>query len=142
MASDIGSFGPKRLICYSPTWELESAMDLPAVTEPSTERLMVTGPIDVPLGRRVVTDKRDYFPFPRQKFAIDREKLRRNGYGDAAIAGLESGSWITYDDIALTGSDLGVTEFPDGTRYATDLEHLGGNKVAVEIVRRLPNAVR
>ena len=106
------------------------------------DKPMVTGPIEVPLGRRVVTDKRDYYPFPRQKFPIDREKLLRNGYGDAAITGLERGSWITYDDYSVSGPDLGIIEFPDGARYATNLEFLGGEKVAIEIVRRLPDAIR
>ena len=109
---------------------------------PVIDRPMVTGPIDVPLGRCVVTDKRDYYPFPRQKFPINRELLSRNGYGDAAIRGLESGSWITYDDYAVTGPDLGIIEFPDGARYATRMEYLGGEKVMIEIVRRLPDSIR
>ena len=103
---------------------------------------IVTGPINVPLGKRIVTDKRDYYPFPRQKFPINRELLSRNGYGDAAIAGLESGSWITYDDYALTGPNCGVLEFPDGARYATRLEFLGGEKVTIEILVRLSDAIR
>ena len=103
---------------------------------------MVTGPIEVPLGKRVVSDKRQYYPFPRQYFPINRALLSRNGYGLAAIEGLESGSWISTSDIALTGEEFGVIEFPNGARYATKLEFLGGESVSVEIVKRLPDAIR
>ena len=116
-------------------------MDHP-VLDHTADATMVTGPIDVPLGRRIVSDKRDYYPFPKQKFPINRALLKANGYGDAAIAGLERGSWITYGDYPLTGPDMGVLEFPDGSRYATRMEHLGGEKVAIEIVKRLPRAIR
>lgn len=119
------------------TFDIQSDTDIPVIDRP-----MVTGPIDVPLGRRVVTDKHDYYPFPRQKFPIDREKLKRNGYGDAVISHLENGHWITMGDYALTGPGFGVLEFPDGRRYSTRLQHLGGEKVAIEIVRRLPDAIR
>ena len=103
---------------------------------------MVAGPIEVPLGKRIVTDKRDYYPFPRQKFPIDRDLLLRNGYGEAAVAILEKGHWISTSDIEQTGEGFSVIEFPDGARYATKLEFLGGERVSVEIVRRLLDAIR
>ena len=103
---------------------------------------LTTGPIHVELGTRVVTDKRDYFPYPRQSFPIDRKLLGKNGYGEAAMDHLEAGRWITTSDLALTGPDLGILEFPDGSRYSTDLEFLGGQTVRVTIVARLPNAIR
>ena len=103
---------------------------------------MVCGPTDVPLGRRIVSDKRDYFPFPRQKFPIDRALLAKNGYGDAAIAHLERGSWITYDNYAIIGPELGNIEFPDGSRLATALKFLGGEMVEIAIVKRLADAIR
>ena len=114
-----------------------------APASPETlDREIVTGPIHVPLGRRVVTDMRDYFPFPRQSVSIDRHLLSQHGYGDAAITRLERGDTITYHDYALTGPEHGVLEFPDGTRYETQLAFLGGNKVCVDIIRQLPRAVR
>ena len=106
------------------------------------DRETVTGPVHVPLGKRVVTDMRDYFPYPRQSFAIDHRLLSQHGYGDAAIARLDAGDTITYHDYALTGPGRGVLEFPDGTRYETQLEFLGGNRVCVDIIRQLPGAVR
>jgi hypothetical protein len=106
------------------------------------DRPMTTGPIDVQLGKRIVTDKRDYFPYPRQSFPINRQLLLANGYGEAAIETLEDGYWITYRDLPLTGPDCDILEFPDGRRYATKLEFLGGETVSIEIIKRLSNSAR
>jgi hypothetical protein len=112
------------------------------MTTTTTERPMTTGPIHVELGKRIVTDKRDYFPYPRQSFPINRELLAANGYGDAAISRLESGHRISYIDHALVNPGEQITEFPDGSRFAFILEHLGGETVSIDITRRLPNALR
>jgi hypothetical protein len=112
-------------------------MDTIALTEEP-----IPGPITVPLGKRVVTNKRDYFPFPRQAFQIDRTRLEPNYYGEAALSRLERGYTITYCDFALTGPDRQVLEFPDGSRYAFTGEFLGGEKMSVDIVARLPDAAR
>jgi hypothetical protein len=103
---------------------------------------IVDGPVDVPLGRRIVSAKREYYPFPRQRFPIDLTLLLQNGYGDAAISRLERGYTITYGDFPLTGPGRGILEFPDGTRYMTSLEFLGGEQVAITIIQRLPDAIR
>jgi hypothetical protein len=102
----------------------------------------IPGPITVPLGKRVVTNKRDYFPFPRQAFRIDRTRLEAGYYGDAALSRLERGYTITYCDFALTGPGRQVLEFPDGSRYAFAHKFLGGEKVSVDVVERPPNAAR
>lgn len=107
-----------------------------------TERPMVTGPITVPLGRHIVTDKRDYYPFPRQAFPINRALLAASGYGEAAIESLINGHWIITSDIPLTGPDRSILEFPDGSRYATALEFLGGETVVINIIERLLDAPR
>jgi hypothetical protein len=112
------------------------------MTTTITERSMTTGPIDVQLGKRIVTDKRDYFPYPRQSFPINRQLLAANGYGEAAIARLELGHRISYVDHGLVNPGEQITEFPDGSRFAFILEHVGGETVSIEITRRLPNAVR
>jgi hypothetical protein len=112
------------------------------MTTATTDRPMTTGPIQVELGKRIVTDKRDYFPYPRQSFPINRALLVANGYGEAAITRLENGHRISYVDRALTRSGEQITEFPDGSRFAFILEHLGGETVSIDITRRLPNAVR
>ncbi len=113
-----------------------------SMTTTTQDRPMTTGPIDVQLGRRIVTDKRDYFPYPRQSFTINRQLLAANGYGEAAITRLESGHRITYVDHALIRPGEQITEFPDGSRFAFVLEHLGGETVSIEITRRLVNAIR
>ena len=74
--------------------------------------------------------------------AVRADVGRLNDPAEAAVAGLESGSWITYDDYTLTGSDCGIIEFPDGRRYSTRLQFLGAEKVAVEIIERLSDAIR
>ena len=111
-------------------------MDTIAVTDEP-----VHGPISVPLGKRIVTSKGDYFPFPRQAYLVDRTRLEPD-YGDAALDRLEHGYTITYCDFALTGEGRQVLEFPDGARYAFAHEFLGGETVSVDIVERLPNAAR
>jgi hypothetical protein len=115
------------------------------MTTTTIDRPMISGPVPVELGSRVVTDKRELYPYPRQSFPIDRPLLEANGYGDAAISGLESGSWIVGGGRGL-GLDLAdgeaVLEFPDGARYARKLEYLGGETLRVTILRRLPNAIR
>ncbi len=102
----------------------------------------VQGPISVPLGKRIVTNKRDYFPFPRQAYLIDRMRLQPDYYGEAALDRLEHGYTITYCDFALTGEGRQILEFPDGARYVISMEFLGGEKVCVEIHARLADAAR
>jgi hypothetical protein len=112
-------------------------MDTIAITDEPVE-----GPISVPLGKRIVTSKPDYFPFPRQSYPIDRTRLQPDYYGDAALDRLEHGDTITYCDFELTGQGRQVLEFPDGARYAITLEFLGGERVCVDISQRLADAVR
>jgi hypothetical protein len=112
------------------------------MTTTTKDRPMTTGPIHVELGKRIVTDKRDYFPYPRQSFPINRQLLAANGYGEAAIKSLEDGYWTTYGDYSLHGENQGIIEFPDGSRYVTAMVHLGGDTVSIEIVKRVKNAIR
>jgi hypothetical protein len=102
----------------------------------------VTGPVPVEIGKkRIVTSKHDLYPYPRQSVPIDRKLLSENGYGDAAISILESGDWIVGGMPGLA-PDEGLLEFPDGARYVRRMELLPDGKMSIEIVRRLPDAVR
>ena len=103
----------------------------------------VTGPVPVEIGKkRIVTSLRDLYVYPRQSFPINRTLLSENGYGDAAISGLESGSWIVGGGVDGLAPGEQCLEFPDGARYATKLELLELPYMSVEIARRLPNAIR
>jgi hypothetical protein len=103
---------------------------------------MVTGPVPVEIGvKRIVSSLRDLYPYPRQSFPINRQLLSENGYGDAAISGLESGHWIVGGMAGLAEHE-GLLEFPDGARYVRRMELLDDGKMSIEIVRRLPDAIR
>jgi hypothetical protein len=103
---------------------------------------MIIGPVPVEIGKkRIVTSKHDLYPYPRQSFPIDRKLLSENGYGDAAITGLENGHWIAGGMKGL-GPGEGLIEFPDGARYVRKMELLDDGKMSIEIVRRLPDAIR
>ena len=104
---------------------------------------MIIGPIEVPLGRREYADLREAASvYPRQSYPIDPDVLKANGYGREAIRCLVEGYYVTYRDLDLTGSGFSIIEFPDGARYASKLEFLGGSRIAIEITQKLPDAPR
>jgi hypothetical protein len=112
------------------------------MTTTTLERPPIAGPVHVEIGSRVVNSKLDMYPYPRQSFPINRQLLSENGYGDAAISSLERGLWIVGGGGNECGPGEGLIEFPDGARYVRTLEHLGGEKMRVTIVRRLADAIR
>ena len=104
---------------------------------------MTTGPIAVKLGRREFGSLKEAAGiYPRQSYPIDPAVLKANGYGSEAIRCLVEGYSITYRDLQLTGPDIDIVEFPDGARYTTKLEFLGGSRIAITTSSRIPNAPR
>lgn len=112
------------------------------MTTKTLERPLITGPVHVEIGSRIVQHKRDWYPYPLQSFPINRQLLSENGYGDAAISSLERGLWIVGGGGNECGPGEGLIEFPDGVRYVEKVEFLGGETVRVTIVKRISNAIR
>ena len=101
------------------------------------------GPIEVTLGRREFDSIHEAAAlYPRQSFNIDPDVLKANGYGQEQIRRLLEGFAVTYCDYKLVPSGENILEFPDGSRYVTNVEFLGNNRIAKTIIRRLPDAPR
>lgn len=73
---------------------------------------------------------------------LDRAKLAKLGYGEAALDTLEAGVPISYGETD-TPPDHSIQEYPDGRRYLVKTDWLAAEKVwRVETVKRLGDAPR